>query len=94
MNNKLNQKSSQIQLLVDYASVSDSVAAQKLAQEFSKKFSGGSDVSVIVINNINYETEFMPYSSELLIREALASCSTFNSSPDEISYKLIQKYCY
>ena len=62
INNKLNQKRSQIQLLVDDAFVSDSVAANMLVHKFSKNFSGGSDVSTIVTNNIYYETDFMPYS--------------------------------
>ena len=94
INKKLIQKRSQIQLLVDDASVSDSVVANMFANDFSKNFLGGSDVSAIVTNNINYETDFMPNSSELLICEVLTGCSASNSSPDGISYKLIQQYCH
>jgi hypothetical protein len=94
INDKLYQKKNKIQLLVDDVAVSDGVAADMFAHEFSKNFSGRSDVRAIVTNNINYETDFMPYSSELLIREALTSCSTSNSSPDGISYNLIKQYCY
>ena len=65
-------------------------AANLLLQEFSKNFSIASDISPGVNTYISKESAFQSYCSELLIAVILASLSPTNSTPDDISIKIIK----